>query len=75
MNRLFEEDEVCIKTPNGYKCGLVVESSEYISSDEEDEDFEDIVVKRGTCRVAWHPDGEEQVIDEDKVCTQTLTNY
>ena len=65
---IFEEDEVSISGVNGFKCGLVLESSEYVSSDEEDEEnslFER--VKKGTIRVAWHPDGEEEIIPEKKV--------
>jgi ubiquitin-conjugating enzyme E2 O len=69
---IFEEDEVSIFTPKGPKYGLVLESSEYVSSSDEedhdsDEEFERI--RKGTVRVAWHPDGKEQVISENKVRT------
>ena len=64
---IFEEDEVNIFNEKGFRCGLVLESSEYVSSDEEEEDppfFER--VRKGTIRVAWHPEGDEQVIPENK---------
>ena len=69
---IFEEDEVCIPTSTGgFKYGLVVESSEYISSDEDDDEFENRVQK-GTVKVAWHPSGDETVVAEKKV--RTLAN-
>ena len=66
---LFEEDEVYVyKTGKGYKFGLVIENSEYVSSDEEDESEkpEDRLLK-GSIRVAWHPSGKETVVAENKV--------
>ena len=64
---IFEEDEVCIPTSTGgFKYGLVVESSEYISSDEDDDEFENRVQK-GTVKIAWHPSGDETVVAENKV--------
>jgi len=68
---IFEEDEVCLSTDKGFKCGLVLESSEYVSSDEDEEDppfFER--VRKGTIRVAWHPEGDEEVIPEGKASHQ-----
>lgn len=66
---IFEEDEVSLCTPNGVLCGLVLESAEYFSSDDEEDNengfFESL--KKGTIRVAWHPDGKEEVIPEKKV--------
>ena len=66
---IFEEDEVYLIDEKGYKCGLVLESAEYASSDEDEDplniDYER--VQRGTVRVAWHPNGEEQVIQEKNV--------
>lgn len=65
---IFEEDEVSVKGDKGFKCGLVVESSEYVSSDEEeDPQFNYQRVRKGLVRVAWHPDGEEEVVQEKKV--------
>jgi ubiquitin-conjugating enzyme E2 O len=64
---IFDEDEVCVRTSSDtYKYGLVVESSEYISSDEEDEDDENRVQK-GQVKVAWHPSGDENIVSEKKV--------
>ena len=65
---IFEEDEVLYQSEKGCKWGLVLESSEYASSD--DEEVDESVwqnVKRGTVRVAWHPSGEEEVIAENQV--------
>lgn len=64
---IFDEDEVCIPTSSGgFKYGLVVESSEYISSDEDEDDNENRV-QRGQVKVAWHPNGNETVVSEKKV--------
>ncbi|WAQ97206.1 UBE2O-like protein [Mya arenaria] len=64
---IFDEDEVCIPfSSGGFKYGLVVESSEYLSSDDEDNTPEERVQK-GQIKVAWHPSGEETVVDEEKV--------
>ena len=65
---IFEEDEVSVTTEKGYKCGLVLESSEYVSSDEEeDPQFDYQRVRKGMIRVAWHPNGEEEVVEENTV--------
>ena len=65
---MFEEDEVYVVGEKGYKCGLVLESSEYVSSDEEDDpNFAYERVRRGTVRVAWHPRGDEEVVPENRV--------
>ena len=64
---LFDEDEVYVHTPGkGYKFGLVLENSEFASSDEEDEEDPD-ALKKGNIRVAWHPSGKETVVAENKV--------
>ncbi|XP_013412226.1 (E3-independent) E2 ubiquitin-conjugating enzyme UBE2O [Lingula anatina] len=66
---IFDEDEVCrIDSKKGAMYGLIIESSEYLSSDE-DEDNNDNTsrVRRGTVRVAWHPRGEEEVVPEKKL--------
>ena len=66
---IFDEDEVCIPaSAGGFKYGLVVESSEYISSDEEDDEYEN-KVQKGTVKVAWHPSGDETVVVENTVKT------
>lgn len=68
---IFEEDEISLENEKGLKYGLVLESSEYVSSDEDDDEEEDSYwdkVKRGSLRVAWHPDGKEEVIPEKSVC-------
>ncbi|XP_052265648.1 (E3-independent) E2 ubiquitin-conjugating enzyme-like isoform X2 [Dreissena polymorpha] len=63
----FDEDEICIPTSSGgFKYGLVVETSDDLSSDEEDE-FDDSIVRQGQVKVAWHPKGEETVVDESKI--------
>ena len=67
--RLFEEDAVTATRDGQYRCGVVLESSEYVSSDEDgDEDIcADYKLRRGTVRVAWHPEGTEEVVDENTV--------
>ncbi|KAL4240344.1 E2/E3 hybrid ubiquitin-protein ligase ube2o [Mactra antiquata] len=68
---IFDEDEVCIPTSSGgFKYGMVVESSECVSSDDDSEPDESRV-QRGQVKVAWHPSGTETVVAEDKVI---LTN-
>ena len=71
---IFEEDEVSVITNKGYKCGLVVESSEYVSSDEEEDSYSPEFVyqrvRKGLVRVAWHPDGQEDVVQEKSVRTR-----
>ncbi|KAL3877586.1 hypothetical protein ACJMK2_035282 [Sinanodonta woodiana] len=65
---IFEEDEVCIQTSSGiYKYGLVLVCSEDVSSDEEEEDDLPSSICKGLVKVAWHPDGEETVIEEKKL--------
>ena len=77
---IFEEDEVSVENESGLQYALVIESSEFVSSDEEDEDnsYWDRV-KRGTLRVAWHPDGEEEIVPESEVSVSEpyclATNY
>ncbi|ELU16979.1 hypothetical protein CAPTEDRAFT_224111 [Capitella teleta] len=66
-SRIFEEDEVSLSTANGLRCGLVLESAQYFSSDEEEDNSYFDRLKKGTIRVAWHPDGEEEVTPETKV--------
>ena len=62
---MFEEDEVCKRCDDKIIYGIVTESSEYISSDEEYDDDE--LLSRGTVRIIWHPDGNETVEEEKKV--------
>ena len=64
---IFEEDQICFENDKGLKYGLVVESAEYLSSDDEEEDALWDRLKKGSVRVAWHPDGEEDVVSESTV--------
>lgn len=65
--RLHDEDQVCVaKGGDGYLYGLVLENSEYVSSDEESDAMPG-QLRRGTVRVAWHPNGTETVVEENKV--------
>ena len=67
-SKVFEEDEVFIVDKKlGFRCGLVVESAEYASSDEEEDIPAFDRVKKGTVLVAWHPSGEEEVVPEKNV--------
>ena len=73
MCKIFEEDEVSMFTAtDGYRCGIVLETSEYVSSDDDDDDEDDVddylqKLQRGAVRVAWHPDGLEEVLLEKNV--------
>ena len=67
---LFEEDAVSIIKDGQFRCGVVIESSEYVSSDEDDGDDDSCTadkLRRGTVRVAWHPEGTEEVVEENTV--------
>jgi ubiquitin-conjugating enzyme E2 O len=70
MCKVFDEDEVStVKSDGLLRCGLVLESSEYISSDESDSEelYSQTRVRKGTVRVAWHPEGSVEVLEERKV--------
>lgn len=54
-----------IKRNGAVQFGMVVENSEFASSDEE-EDLDELL-KHGTLRVAWHPNGDEEVVKEKQV--------
>ena len=64
--RFFYEDEVFRFHRANLQFGMVVENSEFVSSDEED-GGEDRRPKQGFVRVAWHPKGHEDVVRETKV--------
>lgn len=65
-NQYFFEDEVFRVDKKGrVKFGLVIETSETYSGDEDD-DFDDVLLK-GEVRVAWYPDGKEEVQPEGAV--------
>ena len=67
---LFREDEVYrVNQESGEKTwGLILENSAFLdSSDEEDEDEELERLKPGEVRVAWFPDGDEEVVKEATV--------
>lgn len=65
-HQFFYEDEVFYIDKKGMvKFGLVLENYEAASSDNED-GFDDNL-RRGEIRVAWHPDGKEQIISENNV--------
>jgi len=69
--QLFEEDAVSVKRDGQFRCGVVIESSEHVSSDEDGDNDDDIStdckLQRGTVRVAWHPEGTEEVVNENTV--------
>ena len=71
---IFEEDQVSLCVDNIYRCGLVLESAEYMSSEDEEDDDLFQRVTTGTVRVAWHPDGTEEVIPETKVRHRPRSN-
>lgn len=64
-NNFFYEDEVFSLDKRGrVKFGLVMENFEGSASDNED-DF----LNKGEIRVAWHPNGDEEIINERAVST------
>jgi len=69
--RLFQDDAVSVSRNGQFRCGLVTESSENVSSDEDDDDDDscaaDDKLRRGTVRLAWYPEGTEEVVGENTV--------
>lgn len=66
-HQYFYEDEIFRLNKKGnFELGMVLENSERLSSDEEDDEYEG-TVKNGYIRVAWHPSGVEEVLQEKKV--------
>lgn len=70
--KFFDEDAVYRINKKKYvDVGLVLENSEFISSDEEQSDDPDYHgwerMKKGHVRVAWYPNGAEEVLPERKV--------
>lgn len=64
----FYEDEVFRLNKKGsLELGMVLQNSEHLSSDEEDDEYEG-TVRNGYIRVAWHPSGVEEVLQEKRVC-------
>ena len=72
---LFEEDEVCKPIGNKIVYGIVTESAEFLSSDEEYDEEE--MVSRGKVRVMWNPKGDETVEEEKLViiCNRSIYIY
>ena len=65
--KYFYEDEVFRITKKGaLQFGMVIENAEFASSDESSDDDEQ-PVKAGQIRVAWYPQGSEEVVPERKV--------
>jgi len=65
--KYFYEDEVFRINKKGVlQFGMVIENAEFASSDESSDD-EELPVKAGQVRVAWYPQGTEEVVSERKV--------
>ncbi|XP_063703517.1 (E3-independent) E2 ubiquitin-conjugating enzyme [Culicoides brevitarsis] len=60
----FYEDQVFKFTKKNVKFGLVIENYEAVNST--DEEFEDSL-KQGEIRVAWYPEGKEEILPESNV--------
>ena len=78
--KFFYEDVVYRLGKKGnLQLGMVVENSEFASSDEESSDDEEEKLQKGTIRVAWHPSGDEQVLKEtvleEAMNTSLLTQH
>ena len=65
--RFFYEDEVFRFHRGHLQFGMVVENSEFVSSDDDDDGDDRQRPKQGFVRVAWHPKGHEDVVRETKV--------
>ncbi|KAG8302981.1 E2/E3 hybrid ubiquitin-protein ligase ube2o [Homalodisca vitripennis] len=66
-HQYFYEDEVFrINKKGNIEFGMVLENSELVSSDENSDGEDGGRMKQGHIRVAWHPTGEEEVIQEKK---------
>jgi len=66
--RYFYEDEIYrIKRNGAVQFGMVIEDSEFASSDEDSDGEEKEMLVAGRIRVAWHPNGEEEVVREKNV--------
>ena len=64
--KYFYEDEVFRINKKGVlQFGMVIENAEFASSDESSDD--ELPVKAGQVRVAWYPQGTEEVVSERKV--------
>ncbi|XP_017484979.1 PREDICTED: (E3-independent) E2 ubiquitin-conjugating enzyme, partial [Rhagoletis zephyria] len=71
-NQYFFEDEVFrIDKKGRVKFGLIYETSETYSGDEDD-DFSDVLMK-GEVRVAWYPEGKEEVQPEAAIALADRT--
>ena len=71
--QFFGEDEVYrYQDKTGQvQFGIVLENSEYASSDEDsEEDEQSQKLKKGQVRVTWYPTGKENVVSEKKVTIQ-----
>lgn len=78
--KFFDEDAVYRINKKKYvDVGLVLENSEFISSDEEQSDDPDYHgwerMKKGHVRVAWYPNGAEEVLPERKVNIPILFSF
>jgi hypothetical protein len=64
-HQYFYEDEVfhMDKKKGKIKFGLVIENFEVENPDDDEDD----ALKVGQIRVVWHPDGREQVMQENAV--------
>uniref|UniRef100_A0A336MDJ5 CSON000051 protein n=1 Tax=Culicoides sonorensis TaxID=179676 RepID=A0A336MDJ5_CULSO len=60
----FYEDQVFKFTKKNVKFGLVIENYEAVNST--DEEFEDSL-KQGEIRIAWYPEGKEEILPESNV--------
>ncbi|KAL1117113.1 hypothetical protein AAG570_004441 [Ranatra chinensis] len=67
-HQYFYEDEVFrIDKRGNVEFGMVLENSELVSSDDNSDAEDNVKIKKGHIRVAWHPTGAEEVVCEKKV--------
>lgn len=65
----MKKDQVFKFTKKNVKFGLVIENYEAVNST--DEEFEDSL-KLGEIRVAWYPEGKEEILPESNVSENFL---
>ena len=67
MHISFKNQVYKVKRNGLVQFGMVIENSEFASDSEEENEDADEILTPGRIRVAWHPNGEEEVVKEKNV--------
>ena len=67
ISNLFFKQVYRVKRNGAVQFGMVIENSEFASSDEDNDEDDHEILTPGRIRVAWHPNGEEEVVKEKHV--------